>query len=280
MRILIILAALAGSAGLAGAADAVVTESFTLADGRVLVGTYDEARGRLKVVGELSVELTVAADDIVARSPFVAEAPAEPASEPTPEPDPIDEAERDRHRIEGTLRMVERRRGEIEKYRGWAATKLEATETASAAATATLDAAMAQVAVHDQAIAALDAQSEGLKDQRALFDARMVAARARYDGDGKLEDVEVAELTQELTRMDERLRELAQRSRAAQTARRTAQGAQARAVARLRELERDAEQYRGRVDSAQRDLVANAASLERLRARLAEIDGGSARPSP
>lgn len=253
---------------LAGLATARAAESFTLADGRVLVGTYDEDRQRLKVAGDLTIELTVAPDDIVARAPFVAEEPVEPVAEP----DPIDETERDRTRIETTVRMVERRRVEMERYRDWAAKKLATTEAALVETAAAEEAAAARIVACNEAIAAVDAQREGLKDQRALFDARIVAARARLDPDGKVKEVEVAELTQELTRMDERLRELAQRLREHEGTRRTAQAGQARVVAQRRDQERDRDQYLGRGERAERDLATNAASLERLRGRLTGLD--------
>lgn len=49
-------------------------EQFTLADGRVLVGTYDAAKGVLTLTGKIKGAVPVKAEDIVHRKP----APAEP----------------------------------------------------------------------------------------------------------------------------------------------------------------------------------------------------------
>ncbi len=50
-------------------------EQFTLADGRVLIGTYDAKAGVLSIVGKIKGAVPVKPDDIVSRKP----APLEPA---------------------------------------------------------------------------------------------------------------------------------------------------------------------------------------------------------
>ena len=76
-HILILLACVSAYVTAAGNACLAVEanpEQFTLADGRILVGTYDAAKGVLTLTGKIKGAVPVKAEDIVHRKP----APAEP----------------------------------------------------------------------------------------------------------------------------------------------------------------------------------------------------------
>lgn len=178
-------------------------ESFVLADGRELVGSYDPATGMLRLAGAVPAAIRIVPEEIASRRPALA------ADLPDDRPaTPIEREARARAAAKGALAASERASAERATMLVLARRRqaeAEARAAAGAAAVAALDAILAAIAAERREA---QGQRDHIANQRALTDLRITTISASSGVGPGHPTVAVHELTAELIAADRRLAEL------------------------------------------------------------------------
>jgi predicted nucleic acid-binding Zn-ribbon protein len=247
---------------------AVPLEVFTLADGRVLTGTYDEAAGKLTIAGPLPASLRVAAKAIRERRPADAgEVAATTPKDWTPE----EKANRTRNACRSAIGNLEDRSATRERE----IAREEVTVAGADRDRADLEragaAATAEASGWQRQVDAVAAQRDELAQSRALFDADWQRVAHRDDEkDGDSAECEV--IRQRLTAVDARLRQLETTSAAYAASRDQALRRAADIAGRQRTVERKMADATERIAGLRRSIAEDRQQIVGYRRRLAEVE--------